>query len=427
MKKILLFTLFLLTINISSQIKQELITLTTKPTEITTLCSERPGSVRSVISGLTLNDIPDLGKPVSIGDYIYVRFVCYDANNNRIKNRRRKIKIQNEMTFINKFVWTSKMWNPVTKKYETPSGQIRVGIGFINDDDYLNPFKEITKVFNVCENDYDLDGIENSIDNCPNKFNLNQKDKDNDGLGDLCDSQDNSDSDGDGIQDWQDQCPYEAGPSSSNGCPGNADLVLDLDKSTSIASGCQCSTKPLYNKTPYTLYLSEHLGLNLRVNNTGKINSGNYKVGIYTSVTNDIKNATLMEEYNFNSISPSKFQTKHSIQLNHSDFNNTDGYGNTYLHIKVDNKNNVNEGNSGENNNIFSSIKLKIENRSRRGGKPIEIEFDLISIKDRFGRKIKNNIKTKNKDQEINLIKSLPSGLYLINKNGIKSKIYKKD
>jgi hypothetical protein len=352
MKKILLITLLLLPLIANTQIKQELVAKTTRLITTSSICNERPLTVYHTISGITINDIPELARPKFNKDYISVRFIAYDANGRRMYYRQRRLKIQQEMKLISRFVWISALRDPITNKYKDPSGQIRVGIAFAKDAT-TKPFHEITKTFYVCENDYDLDGIENSVDNCPNKYNPDQKDKDNDGLGDLCDSQDNRDSDGDGIQNWQDQCPYEAGPSSSNGCPGNADLVLDLDKSTSIASGCQCSTKPLSNKTPYTLYLSEHLGLNLRVNNTGKINSGNYKVGIYTSVTNDIKNATLMEEYNFNSISPSKFQTKHSIQLNHSDFNNTDGYGNTYLHIKVDNKNNVNEGNSGENNNIF--------------------------------------------------------------------------
>lgn len=432
MKKTLLILLLLLirSFNTFSQIQHELVTLTTKPNTTTTICNERPGTVRSIISGITLNDIPDLGEPISIGDNITVRFVCYDSNNNRIYNRRRKIKVKNVMSFNNRFVWISSVWNPKTSNYDKPSGQIRVGIGFIKGDDYLNPFKEITKIFNVCDNDYDLDGIENSVDNCPNKYNPNQNDKDNDGKGDVCDTQDNRDSDGDGIQNWKDDCPNKKGPSSNNGCPlptGKPDLILDLDESYSITSGCQCSIEPLHKKTHYSLYFGESLQLTLRVNNIGKVSSGDYKVGIYSyGGTNDIKKATLIKEYNFYSISPNGFQTSHSIDLKFNDFNIF--ANSTYLYIKIDNNNDVNEGNTGEKNNTFSYLKLNIYNTFRPlSRKPIGHQFDLISIKDEFGKNIKSNVKTINKIQEQNLIKSLPKGLYYINKNGKKSQIYKRD
>ena len=38
------------------------------------------------------------------------------------------------------------------------------------------------------ENDTDLDGIEDTCDNCPNAYNPHQIDTDNDGLGDVCDT-----------------------------------------------------------------------------------------------------------------------------------------------------------------------------------------------------------------------------------------------
>ena len=52
-------------------------------------------------------------------------------------------------------------------------------------------------------NDNDDDGIVNSLDNCPDTSNPDQKDTDGDGIGDVCD-----DSDGDGVLDLDDQCPF---------------------------------------------------------------------------------------------------------------------------------------------------------------------------------------------------------------------------
>jgi len=70
--------------------------------------------------------------------------------------------------------------------------------------------------------DFDGDGIEDSVDNCPNTPNPDQSDVDGDGIGDVCDNDgdddddDIVDSDGDGIEDLVDNCPYTPNPDQSD-------------------------------------------------------------------------------------------------------------------------------------------------------------------------------------------------------------------
>ncbi|HEY2775823.1 MAG TPA: thrombospondin type 3 repeat-containing protein [Candidatus Binatia bacterium] len=96
--------------------------------------------------------------------------------------------------------------------------------------------------------DSDCDGVDDSVDNCPTKFNPDQSDIDGDHIGDRCDSDkdgdtianasdncpkdanvDQTDSDGDGVGDACDECPVAPGGDVVNrhGC--------------SIAQVCPCS------------------------------------------------------------------------------------------------------------------------------------------------------------------------------------------
>jgi hypothetical protein len=78
------------------------------------------------------------------------------------------------------------------------------------------------------DNDNDDDGIINSLDNCPDTSNPDQKDTDGDGIGDVCD-----DSDGDGILDLDDQCPFTNPDEmvNENGC---SETDLNIDNSSGL-------------------------------------------------------------------------------------------------------------------------------------------------------------------------------------------------
>jgi hypothetical protein len=56
--------------------------------------------------------------------------------------------------------------------------------------------------------DADGDGVGDGADNCPNAANPGQEDNDNDGQGDVCDSDD----DNDGVPDATDNCDFTANP-----------------------------------------------------------------------------------------------------------------------------------------------------------------------------------------------------------------------
>lgn len=71
--------------------------------------------------------------------------------------------------------------------------------------------------------DVDNDGVPNTSDNCPCKYNPDQNDRDGDGLGDVCDNcpgkanPDQKDSDLDGIGDVCDNCPFRYNPDQYDG------------------------------------------------------------------------------------------------------------------------------------------------------------------------------------------------------------------
>ena len=81
---------------------------------------------------------------------------------------------------------------------------------FFSLPEYLDADKD--KIPDICDSDLDGDGILNGDDNCPELGNANQFDLDEDGLGDACDPDDDNDS----VDDLKDCCPYLFNPTQKN-------------------------------------------------------------------------------------------------------------------------------------------------------------------------------------------------------------------
>jgi len=110
-------------------------------------------------------------------------------------------------------------------------------------NDYVNEDNDALPDFcDTCpldpENDADGDGICESDDNCPLLANNSQKDTDNDGDGDACDSDD----DDDGISDNDDNCQYDINTDQSDlDSDGDGDVCDGDDDNDGIADAVdQC-------------------------------------------------------------------------------------------------------------------------------------------------------------------------------------------
>ncbi|RME53104.1 MAG: hypothetical protein D6795_05865, partial [Deltaproteobacteria bacterium] len=87
----------------------------------------------------------------------------------------------------------------------------------------------------VSGRDTDGDGVCDDLDNCPFRANSDQTDTDGDGIGNVCDNSsctNGIDSDGDGVCDASDPCPYRPGTTCL--CPGESPASGSCDNCSTV-------------------------------------------------------------------------------------------------------------------------------------------------------------------------------------------------
>ncbi len=96
----------------------------------------------------------------------------------------------------------------------------------------------------VCDDDDDNDQVPDSTDNCPLTPNANQNDQDNDGKGDACDT----DRDGDGVLNTVDNCPTTENAdqldANNNGIGDACDADADQDGVVDELDNCPADANP---------------------------------------------------------------------------------------------------------------------------------------------------------------------------------------
>jgi hypothetical protein len=87
--------------------------------------------------------------------------------------------------------------------------------------------------------DTDNDGIEDALDNCPDSFNPNQEDANNNNIGDICENT-NNDTDNDGIEDVIDNCPNTFNPNQEDADNDGIGNLCDSDYTEPIEPLAYC-------------------------------------------------------------------------------------------------------------------------------------------------------------------------------------------
>lgn len=308
-----------------------------------------------------------------------------------------------------------------------------------------------TKKVVHCQNDLDSDGLLNINDNCPNNFNPNQEDLDNDGIGNICDNDIDGDgisndkdacptkvgtslgegcpdSDGDGVYDNEDECLNEVGVASNNGCP-KPDLKFRMVLVSSSCSDCSSNLENLGSKRHKVARNGGILNISpMVIENIGEGQSKPAQIKYFFSLNRTFESSDI--PFNISTdISPINKGAVKSVSqtIFGNDFLDKGmPYGNIYVIGKIDSEGKIDELN--ENNNTFVIPVTFTENLSSTKENPKDI-FLLgkssykLNIYDSNGN-LKKSYFVKDKNHEKEIISQLNlKGLYILKTHNSTRKI----
>ena len=231
-----------------------------------------------------------------------------------------------------------------------------------------------------------------------------------------------ADNDGDGIPNSQDNCPNEPGPSSTNGCPENPNLSIDMEASR-VFSNCQnCHPAlDLFFQNNQRHIIQDGSGSvtfnNLEIRNIGNIVSNASKVNFYISINDELdQNDELLsaKDIPFRSVNQSYGV---DLEITGWDIENVEfTTGNQYILIQIDPNNTNNEGSTGENDNLLA-LPIRYQKSSGNIIYPSGKTFDLkkLQVFNLSGIKVLEK-QVISKEEENALFNQLPRGLYIVKK-----------
>ena len=244
----------------------------------------------------------------------------------------------------------------------------------------------------------------------------------------------NCDSDGDGVPDSQDNCPNDAGPSSNNGCPGNPDLVLDLENTLVFSDCSRFTCYPILSELGSTRHLLNSnvsaITFDIAIKNEGTVNSQPTNVALYLSSNKTLEKTGTNKDNKLKSIPLGVINKGSYSTIDAGLYTNMELsgiFGNPYILIVLDDDELNTEGN--ESNNITPvgisinySTNLMFKLSSISGNK--EVKPYLINIYNFSGQKILSK-KVSGTAEENAIVQELPkNGIYIIKSNNETRKVY---
>lgn len=264
----------------------------------------------------------------------------------------------------------------------------------------------------ITNNDPDNDGVTDN-DNCPNTYNPDQADSDNDGIGDACDSIDNN-----------------LKPDLTS---DKADIIINSE-----CTSCQSQLSNLGSgRHIMSRFGGGGINMSILVRNIGNANASSSKINYYLSVDSNLNSGDYKFPTSTNVSSlGSNSGTAVGTTIFGSDVSSSLPYQNYTLIIKIDGDDQITESNEG--NNIYKvPVTYRYQANKPGGGikppGPIEEGFKatsrpyIASIYNFYGELI-GHIKVKNKIEEINSLKAMGlKGLFIIRTNNSSRKVHISD